>query len=118
LTIKKNILNQKKPAPKLLSAAETSSYAHLMTRSVDLSEAGANLPQLAQEVAAGEEIVVTHSGKSLMKLVPIDTESSDSEPIDRKLGFAADLLTDFSWEEWEASHEEFRKLFRDYEDFK
>jgi antitoxin (DNA-binding transcriptional repressor) of toxin-antitoxin stability system len=116
--MKKNILNQKKPAPKLLSAAETSSYAHLMTRSVDLSEAGANLPQLAQEVAAGEEIVVTHSGKSLMKLVPIDTESSDSEPIDRKLGFAADLLTDFSWEEWEASHEEFRKLFRDYEDFK
>ena len=116
--MKKNILNQQKPAPKLLSAAETSSYAHLMTRSVDLSEAGANLPQLAQEVAAGEEIVVTHSGKSLMKLVPIDTESSDSEPIDRKLGFAADLLTDFSWEEWEASHEEFRKLFRDYEDFK
>jgi antitoxin (DNA-binding transcriptional repressor) of toxin-antitoxin stability system len=116
--MKKNILNQKKPAPKLLSAAETSSYAHLMTRSVDLSEAGANLPQLAQEVAAGEEIVVTHSGKSLMKLVPIDSESSDSEPIDRKLGFAADLLTDFSWEEWEASHEEFRKLFRDYEDFK
>ena len=116
--MKKNILNQKKPAPKLLSAAETSSYAHLMTRSVDLSEAGANLPQLAQEVAAGEEIVVTHSGKSLMKLVPIDTESSDSEPIDRKLGFAADLLTDFSWDEWEASHEEFRKLFRDYEDFK
>jgi hypothetical protein len=53
-----------------------------------------------------------------MKLVPIDSESSDSEPIDRKLGFAADLLTDFSWEEWEASHEEFRKLFRDYEDFK
>ena len=116
--MKKNILNQKKPAPKLLSAAETSSYAHLMTRSVDLSEAGANLPQLAQEVAAGEEIVVTHSGKSLMKLVPIDSEPSDSEPIDRKLGFAADLLTDFSWEEWEASHEEFRKLFRDYEDFK
>jgi antitoxin (DNA-binding transcriptional repressor) of toxin-antitoxin stability system len=116
--MKKNILNQKKPAPKLLSDAETSSYAHLMTRSVDLSEVGANLPQLAQEVAAGEEIVVTHSGKSLMKLVPIDSESSDSEPIDRKLGFAADLLTDFSWEEWEASHEEFRKLFRDYEDFK
>jgi len=116
--MKKNILNQKKPAPKLLSDAETSSYAHLMTRSVDLSEAGANLPQLAQEVAAGEEIVVTHSGKSLMKLVPIDSESSDSEPIDRKLGFAADLLTDFSWEEWEASHEEFRKLFREYEDFK
>jgi antitoxin (DNA-binding transcriptional repressor) of toxin-antitoxin stability system len=116
--MKKNILNQKKPAPKLLSAVETSSYAQVMTRSVDLSEAGANLPQLAQEVAAGEEIVVTHSGKSLMKLVPIDSESSDSEPIDRKLGFAADLLTDFSWEEWEASHEEFRKLFRDYEDFK
>jgi antitoxin (DNA-binding transcriptional repressor) of toxin-antitoxin stability system len=116
--MKKNILNQKKPAPKLLSDAETSSYAHLMTRSVDLSEVGAKLPQLAQEVAAGEEIVVTHSGKSLMKLVPIDSESSDSEPIDRKLGFAADLLTDFSWEEWEASHEEFRKLFRDYEDFK
>jgi antitoxin (DNA-binding transcriptional repressor) of toxin-antitoxin stability system len=116
--MKKNILNQKKPAPKLLSDAETSSYAHLMTRSVDLSEVGANLPQLAQEVAAGEEIVVTHSGKSLMKLVPIDSESSDSEPIDRKLGFAADLLTDFSWEEWEASHEEFRKLFREYEDFK
>ena len=114
----KNILKSKKPAPELLSGAETSSYAHLMTRSVDLSEVGANLPQLAQEVAAGEEIVVTHSGKSLMKLVPIDSESSDSEPIDRKLGFAADLLTDFSWEEWEASHEEFRKLFRDYEDFK
>jgi antitoxin (DNA-binding transcriptional repressor) of toxin-antitoxin stability system len=116
--MKKNILNQKKPAPELLSGAETSSYAQVMTRSVDLSEAGANLPQLAQEVAAGEVIVVTHSGKSLMKLVPIGSESSDSEPIDRKLGFAADLLTDFSWEEWEASHEEFRKLFRDYEDFK
>ena len=114
----KNILKSKKLAPELLSGAETSSYAQVMIRSVDISEAGANLPQLAQEVAAGEEIIVTHSGKSLMKLVPIDSEPSDSEPIDRKLGFAADLLTDFSWEEWEASHEEFRKLFRDYEDFK
>lgn len=114
----KHILKSNKLAPELLSGAETSSYAQVMTRSVDISEAGANLPQLAQEVAAGEEIVVTDSGKSLMKLVPIDSEPSDSEPIDRKLGFAADLLTDFSWEEWEASHEEFRKLFRDYEDFK
>ena len=114
----KNTLKSKKLTPELLSGAETSSYAQVMTRSVDISEAGANLPQLAQEVAAGEEIVVTHSGKSLMKLVPIDSEPLDSEPIDRKLGFAADLLTDFSWEEWEASHEEFRKLFRDYEDFK
>jgi antitoxin (DNA-binding transcriptional repressor) of toxin-antitoxin stability system len=114
----KNSLTQKKLSSELLSISNTQAYAQVMTRSVDISEAGANLPQLAQEVAAGEEIVVTHSGKSLMKLVPVDSEPSEAEPIDRKLGFAADLLTDFSWDEWEASHEEFRKLFRDYEDFK
>jgi hypothetical protein len=27
-------------------------------------------------------------------------------------------LVDFDWDEWEASHEEFRRLFKDYEDFK
>ena len=114
----KNSLTQKKLSAELLSGPNAQAYAQVMTRSVDISEAGANLPQLAQEVAAGEEIVVTHSGKSIMKLVPMDSEPSESERIDRKLGFAADLLTDFSWDEWEASHEEFRKLFRDYEDFK
>jgi prevent-host-death family protein len=102
----------------LLSLATSPSYAQTMTRTVNISEAKANLSKLADEVASGEEVIVSRAGKPVMKLVPIITVPTDRVQTNRKLGFAADLLTDFSWEEWEASHDEFRKLFRDYQDFK
>jgi hypothetical protein len=37
---------------------------------------------------------------------------------DQWLGYAAKYLREFSWEEWEEADLEFKKMFRDYEDFK
>jgi hypothetical protein len=56
-----------------------------------------------------------------VKLVPLGSESlsaAEQYQGEQELGFAAKYLIDFDWDEWEASHEEFRKLFKDYEDFK
>ena len=114
---KKSLSDTESSTP-LLSLETSSSYAQTMARSVDLSEAGKNFAALAEEVIAGHEVILSNAGKPVIRLVPIEPVPSGQVPTDRKLGFAADLLTDFSWEEWEASHEEFRKLFRDYQDFK
>ncbi|MCP4681289.1 MAG: type II toxin-antitoxin system Phd/YefM family antitoxin [Desulfobacterales bacterium] len=41
-------------------------------RSINMHEAKTNLSRIAEEVAAGEEIIVAKAGKPKMKLVPID----------------------------------------------
>ncbi|KAA3619650.1 MAG: type II toxin-antitoxin system Phd/YefM family antitoxin [Calditrichaeota bacterium] len=41
-------------------------------RSINIHEAKTHLSRLAEEVAAGEEIIVAKAGKPKMKLVPID----------------------------------------------
>jgi prevent-host-death family protein len=114
----KKPVGAKESSTALLSPATSSSYAQTMARSVDIHDAGNTLPELAEAVLAGQEVILSKAGKQVIRLVPIEPVRSDQVLTNRKLGFAADLLTDFSWEEWEASHEEFRKLFRDYQDFK
>jgi antitoxin (DNA-binding transcriptional repressor) of toxin-antitoxin stability system len=89
-----------------------------MARSVEIGEAETILPQLVKDSVAGEDIILSQDGKALVRFVPILTQAPDKKLINRNLGFAAKYLTDFSWEEWEKSHEEFRKLFRNYQDFK
>jgi antitoxin (DNA-binding transcriptional repressor) of toxin-antitoxin stability system len=120
--MKKNILNQKKPAPKLLSAAETPSYARPMTKSVDLGEAAANLPRLVAEATGGEEVFLSKDGNNVVQLVPVNQPAHATldfnQEGDQWLGYAAKYLREFNWEEWEEAHEEFKKMFRDYEDFK
>jgi len=120
--MKKNILNQKKPAPKLLSSAEASSYAHLMKKSVEIGDAAANLPELVAEAANGEEIFLSKDGNNVVRLVPVLQPAhaflDSNQEGDQWLGYAAQYLREFDWEEWEEAHEEFKKMFRDYEDFK
>ncbi len=41
-------------------------------RSINMHEAKTNLSRIAEEVAAGEEIIVAKAGKPKMKLVPWD----------------------------------------------
>ncbi len=41
-------------------------------RSINIHEAKTHLSRLAEDVAAGEEIIVAKAGKPKMKLVPID----------------------------------------------
>jgi prevent-host-death family protein len=41
-------------------------------RSINIHEAKTQLSRLAEDVAAGEEIIVAKAGKPKMKLVPID----------------------------------------------
>ena len=118
----KNILKSKKPAPELLSGAETSSYAHLMKKSVDISEAATNLPELVAEAANGEEIFLSKEGNNVVQLVPVlqpaPASLDSNQEGDQWLGYAAKYLREFSWEEWEEADLEFKKMFRDYEDFK
>lgn len=43
-------------------------------RSINIHEAKTHLSQIAEEVAAGEEIIVAKAGKPKMKLVPIQPQ--------------------------------------------
>lgn len=40
---------------------------------ISLSEAGACLTELVEEVASGEEVIITHDNGSAFKIVPIAT---------------------------------------------
>ena len=43
-----------------------------MMRIINIHEAKTHLSRLAEEVAAGEEIIIAKAGKPIMKLVPIN----------------------------------------------
>lgn len=106
---------------KVLSAASAESYAQSMTKKVDISEAVSSLTTLVSDALAGQDVILSRDGEGLVKLVPLGSESlnaTEQYQGEQELGFAAKYLIDFDWDEWEASHEEFRKLFKDYEDFK
>jgi antitoxin (DNA-binding transcriptional repressor) of toxin-antitoxin stability system len=109
------------PPIKVLSAASTESYAQSMAKKVDISEAVSSLATLVSDALSGQDVILSRDGEALVKLVPLSSESlSTSEQYqgEQELGFAAKYLIDFDWDDWEASHEEFRRLFKDYEDFK
>lgn len=46
-------------------------------RSINIHEAKTQLSRLAEDVAAGEEIIVAKAGKPKMKLVPIDSRKKE-----------------------------------------
>lgn len=45
-----------------------------MPRTINIHEAKTHLSRLAEEVAAGEEIIVAKAGRPVMRLVPLKTE--------------------------------------------
>lgn len=46
-------------------------------RLINIHEAKTNLSRIAEDVAAGEEIIVAKAGKPKMKLVPIDNRKKN-----------------------------------------
>ena len=99
----------------ILSATQAPSYAKAMTRTVNISEAKANLSKLADDVSLGEEVIVSRSGKPVMKLVPLDGSESLSDSkvkMNRPLGAWAHFDPDFDFEAWDALDEDVRKLFK------
>ena len=88
-----------------------------MIRTVTISEAKANLSRLADDIAAGEKVVVSRAGKPVMKLVALsqeEIESADSKGYFRKLGKGAKYLENFSWEDWEESEREMEAIWRKF----
>lgn len=105
----------------VLSSVSTESYAQTMKKTVDIVEAASSLPTLVSDALAGQDVILSKDGEGLVQLVPLVSESLNPHEHyqgKQELGFAAKYLIDFDWNEWEASHEEFRRLFKDYEDFK
>jgi prevent-host-death family protein len=101
----------------LLSAAEAPSYAKAMIRTVNISEAKANLSKLADDVASGEEVIVSRGGKPVMKLVALtalELEATNPRATFRKLGHGSKYAPDFTWEEWEESEREMEKIWRKF----
>jgi prevent-host-death family protein len=101
----------------LLSMATSPSYAQTMTRTVNISEAKANLSKLADEVASGEEVIVSRAGKPVMKIVPLtpqEIEAFRPQRSNRLLGKYAEEFKDFDWEEWDRLDEEVHKIWRKF----
>ena len=118
----KSTANKIKSSPNnLLSSVSTESYAQTMKKTVDIVEAASSLPTLVSDALAGQDVILSKDGEGLVQLVPLVSEALNANEQyqgKQELGFAAKYLVDFDWDEWEASHEEFRRLFKDYEDFK
>jgi prevent-host-death family protein len=104
-------------AVELLSAAEAPSYAKAMTRTVNISDAKANLSKLADEVCSGEEVIVSRAGKPVMKLVALsalEIEAAKPKVFDRKLGYGRKYAPDFTWEHWEESERDMEEMWRKF----
>ena len=118
----KSTANKIKSSPNnLLSSVSTESYAQTMKKTVDIVEAASSLPTLVSDALAGQDVILSKDGEGLVQLVPLVSEALNANEQyqgKQELGFAAKYLVDFDWDEWEASHEEVRRLFKDYEDFK
>ena len=112
------ISNISKTSPvDLLSAAQAPSYAKSMTRTVNISDAKANLSKLADEVSSGEEVIVSRAGKPVMKLVALsalEIEAAKPKVFDRKLGYGRKYSPDFTWEQWEESERQMEKVWRKF----
>jgi prevent-host-death family protein len=107
----------KTPRIELLPAAQDPSYAKNMTRTVNISDAKANLSKLADEVESGHEIIVSRLGRPTMKLVPLSLqEVEDFTPrrVNRVLGKYAEEFKDFDWDEWDRLDEEMHKIWRKF----
>jgi prevent-host-death family protein len=113
----KNVLNEETPVLELLSGATAPSYAEAMIRTVNISDAKANLSKLADEVASGDQVIVSKAGKPVMKLVPLTPqEAAAFEPktLNGLMGKYAEEFKDFDWEEWDRLDDEVRKIWRKF----
>lgn len=101
----------------LLSAATAPSYAERMIRTVNISEAKANLSKLADEVASGDEVIVSKAGKPVMKLVALtelELRAAKPKVMNRKLGAGSKHAPDFTWEQWEESERWMEQIWRKF----
>ncbi len=93
------------------------SYAERMSRTVNISAAKANLSKLADEVASGDEVIVSRSGKPVMKIVPLtpqEIEEFRPNSSYRLPAKYADAFKDFDWDEWDRLDEEVHKIWRKF----
>lgn len=107
----------KESTSSLLSLPTSSSYAQDMARTVNISEAKANLSKLADEVASGEEVIVSRAGKPMMKLVPLTAQEVQflrPQTAGGVLGKYAEEFKDFDWEKWDRLDEEVHKMWRKF----
>jgi prevent-host-death family protein len=101
----------------LLSTAMAPSYAKAMTRTVNISEAKANLSKLADDVSQGDEVIVSRSGKPLIKLVALSAEekkASEARRIPRDIWVTAKYFEGFDWTEWDRLDEEMHEIWRKF----
>lgn len=113
----KNIQSQKKPNDELLFEATRASYAQTMTRTVNISEVKANLSKIANDVAAGEEVIVVRSGEAVMKLVsltPDEIAATEARKLPRDLWVTAKYFEDFDWDAWDKLDEEVHNIWRKF----
>jgi len=71
-----------------------------------MHEAKTNFSRIADEVAAGDEVVIARAGKPIMKLVEYV-----EEPVKLKLGLFDGLMEPVSDQEWEKMDQEIRARF-------
>jgi prevent-host-death family protein len=112
-----NLLNKEIPVLELLSAATAPSYAESMIRTVNISDAKANLSKLADEVASGDQVIVSKAGKPVMKLVALteqELQAGKPEVMNRKLGSGRKHAPDFTWEQWEESERWMEEIWRKF----
>ena len=81
-----------------------------MRRVYNMHEAKTNFSRIADEVAAGDEVVIARAGKPIMKLV-----AYVDEPVKRKPGLLRGLIEPVSKEDWEKMDEEIRANFTEDE---
>jgi antitoxin (DNA-binding transcriptional repressor) of toxin-antitoxin stability system len=78
-----------------------------MTKKVNLKEFQASFPDIARAVQHGEEVLVEDSGKTVMKIVGVESRKRKV-----KFGLGAEQFKDFDWEAWEALDAEVLKLYK------
>lgn len=80
-----------------------------MTEVVGAFEAKTNLSKLLSRVRKGEEVVITHRGKPIARLVPanggIDRDIARKAAEDI-LALAEEIGGRFDWQEWKAYRDE------------
>jgi prevent-host-death family protein len=93
------------------------SYAERMIRTVNISEAKANLSKLAEEVSSGEEVIVYRRGEPVIKLIALTSEEKkvvQSRKLPRDLWVTAKHFEGFDWEAWEQLDEEMNAIWRKF----
>lgn len=78
-----------------------------MTKKLELKVFEASFPELSSAVKKGEEVIIEQSGKTVMKIVGVETNRRKV-----KFGLGAEQFKDFDWDAWEALDAEVLKLYK------